>query len=443
MPPAVGVTDIARRGALSLLLRQEAEGGYANLTADGERLAAMPPRERAFMTALFYGTVERRLRLDYAIGVLTSRSPESLSPHTRAILRMGLYQLFYMPSVPPHAAVSESVALGKDRGERSLLNAALRAAANRPPQSLLPSEPRDPLRYLSVSESIPLPTVKYFAGRLGKEALPALLSAFNKRPPLGMRVNTLKTTREALLSRLLSAGLSARPDPLSPHGLLLDGAASVPALPGFLEGEFFVQDTASQLTTLLLDPRPGDVVLDVCACPGGKSFGAAISMRDAGRVISRDLRAAKLPLIREGAARLGLSSLTVEERDASLPDEALLAACDRVICDVPCSGLGVIAKKPDLRYRPLSSVGELCELSSRILSAAAAALRPRGTMIFSTCTLTEEENEGTVRAFLASHPDFFAEDFTLGPLSSEGGMLTLWPHVTGTDGFFMAKLRRT
>ncbi|MBQ2719653.1 MAG: 16S rRNA (cytosine(967)-C(5))-methyltransferase RsmB [Clostridia bacterium] len=437
------MTDTARRGALSLLLRWESREGYANLTADDGRLAAMPPRERAFMTALFYGTVERRLRLDYAIGVLTARSPEALTPHTRAALRLGLYQLLYMPSVPPHAAVSESVALGRDRGERALLNAALRAAADRAPTSLLPDESRDPLRYLSVRESVPLPTVKYFAGRLGREALVPLLSAFNTRPPLSMRVNTLKTTREALLSRLLTGGYAARPDPLSPFGILLDGTAAVTTLPGFSEGEFFVQDTASQLTTLLLDPHPHETVLDLCACPGGKSFGAAIAMGDTGRVISRDARAAKLPLIREGAARLGLSSLTVEERDATLPDPAHEGTVDRIICDVPCSGLGVIAKKPDLRYRPLSSVGELCALSARILAAAATALRPGGTMVFSTCTLTAEENEDTVRAFLAAHPDVFAEDFTLGPLSSKEGMLTLWPHLTGTDGFFMAKLRRT
>ena len=443
MPRADGVTDGVRAAALSLLLRLDRRGGYANLVADEGRLAAMPPKDRAFLTALFYGTVERRLHLDYAIGALTARSADSLAPHTRAALRLGLYQLLYMPSVPRHAAVFESVALGRDRGERSLLNAALRAAAEHPERTAPPDAARDYLRHLAVRESIPLPTVKYFARRLPREELLPLLSAFNTRPPLSLRVNTQKTTKEALLDRLGAAGYTARPSDLAPHAILVDTPAPTASLPGFAEGEFFVQDVASQLTTELLAPRAGEIVVDLCACPGGKSFGAAIAMGDGGRVLSRDKHRSKLSLITEGAHRLGLTSVTVEERDATLPDEALLGRADRVICDVPCSGLGVIAKKPDLRYRPIEGIGELCELSQTILDNAAGMLAHGGTMIFSTCTLTREENEDTVRAFLAAHSDLYTEDFVLGSLASREGMLTMWPHKTGTDGFFMAKIRRT
>ena len=441
MPRGGGVTDNARSSALSLLLRLEAEGGYANLVADEYRLAAMEGRERALLFALFYGTVERTLTLDYHIGTLAGRSAASLDPHTRALLRMGLYQLLYM-DIPAHAAVGETVALGRHAGERGLVNGVLRAAI-RQGELLPPPRERDAARHLSVAYSIPAPTVRYFLGRLGEEETEALLSAFNRRPPLFLRVNTQKTTRDAFLSRLADAAIAATPDPLSAVGVRIAAPLAVDSIPGYAEGEFFVQDAASQLTTVVLDPHPGDTVLDLCACPGGKSFGAAITMQDSGRVIARDIHESKLSLIRSGALRLGLSSVVSEVRDASVPDPALFGKVDRVICDVPCSGLGVIAKKPDLRYRGLSSVAELSSLSARILDAAALTLRAGGVMVFSTCTLTHEENEDAVAAFLARHPEFVTEEFTVGGCSSQGGMLTLWPHRHGTDGFFMAKLRRT
>lgn len=435
------MTDSARRGALSLLLRLEAEGGYANLIADDARLSVMDGRERALLVALFYGTVERTLTLDYHIGKLAGRSAASLDPHTRALLRMGLYQLLYM-DIPAHAAVSETVALGRHAGERGLLNAVLRAAI-RLGELLPPPRERDLVRHLSVAHSIPAPTVRYFLSRLGEDETAALLSAFNTRPPLFLCVNTQITTRDTFLSRLAAADIEAAPDPLSAVGVRIAVPIPVDSVPGYDEGAFFVQDAASQLTTAVLDPQPGDTVLDLCACPGGKSFGAAIAMQDSGRVIARDIHESKLSLIRSGALRLGLSSVTAEEWDASVPDPALIGAVDRVICDVPCSGLGVIAKKPDLRYRGLSSVSELSLLSAKILDAAAPTLRTEGVMVFSTCTLTHEENEDAVTAFLKRHPEFRAEDFSVGGCPSQGGMLTLWPHRHGTDGFFMAKLRRT
>lgn len=438
----MGATDPVRRGALTLLCRHEAGDGYANLLSDGERLAAMTPQDRALLTALFYGTVERRLALDYYIGVLAARSAASLTPHTRAALRLGLYQLLYM-EIAPYAAVDTTVALGRDKGERSLLNAVLRAAVLHPERLVPPARERDLVRHLSIAFSLPAPTVRYFLSRLGEEEGVALFESFNRRPPLFLRINTERIERKAYLARLCEAGIAAVPDPLAPHGVRLPSAPPVATLPGYDEGLFFVQDAASQLASEVLAPREGDTVLDLCACPGGKSFGAALLAHDRARVLSRDLHESKLPLITEGARRLGLSSVTAECRDAVEPDPALRAACDRVICDVPCSGLGVIAKKPDLRYRPLSSVGELAALGQRILASGAEATAHGGVMVFSTCTLTNEENEDAVRAFLAGHPDFLPEEFVVGGLSSEGGMLTLWPHRHGTDGFFMAKFRRT
>lgn len=437
----VDVTDKARAAALGLLLKWESEGSFANLLVDSARLDAMEARERALTVALFYGTVERTLTLDHYIGVLAARQTAELDPHTRALCRMGLYQLLYT-DIPAHAAVAETVALGRHTGERALLNGVLRRAAKEPAALTPPPRERNLARHLSIAHSIPVPTVRYFLDRLGEEECGALLAAFNKRPPLALRVNTQRTDAVSLCTRFAKEGIEAIPDPLAPYGLLLPAGASVPHLPGYREGDFFVQDTASQLASALLAPNAGDTVLDLCACPGGKSFGAALMMGDNGRVIARDIHESKLSLITDGAARLGLRSVTAARWDAAVPDPALLGKVDRVIADVPCSGIGVIAKKPDLRYRGLLSVDELCALSPRILDAGAAALRTGGLMVFSTCTLTHEENEDTVAAFLDRHPDFIAEDFAFGDLHSSDGMLTLWPHRHATDGFFMAKLRR-
>ncbi len=432
------MTDF-RRAALSLLLSGERRGTYANLAMRDERLSPLPPKERALLTALFYGVTERRLTLDYYIGVLCKRPADSLSPRTCQLLRMGLYQLLYMDGIPPHAAVNETVALSGDKGERGFVNAVLRAALADPSLLTPPDPSRDLVRHLSILHSMPRPLVKRFLSLLGEEGCRALLAAFNTRPPLSLRVNTQKTTREALLSHLQGEGYTAEADPLSPFGIRLFGAAVPTSLYGFSEGLFFVQDTASQLAGLALSPTPGSRVLDVCACPGGKSFGATLLMGDRGSVEAFDIHESKLPLIEKGAARLGLSSVKAACHDATTP---FSGEYDAVICDVPCSGLGVLAKKPDLRYREEAGIAALPALQASILSSAAAALKVGGTLVYSTCTLLPEENEAVFSAFLSSHPAYASEEFTVGGLSSHGGMLTLFPHIHGTDGFFMARMRR-
>ncbi len=422
-----------------MLLAGERRGTYANLALQDESLASLSPKERALLTALFYGVTERRLTLDYYIGLLCKRQAADLTASTRQLLRMGLYQLLYMDGIPPHAAVNATVSLSRDKGERGFVNAVLRAALADPTLLTPPDPSRDPARHLSILHSMPRPLVKRFLSLFGEEGCRALLSAFNTRPPLSLRVNTQKITREELLARLQEDGHAAEADPLSPFGIRIGGAASPTALYGFGEGLFFVQDTASQLAGLALSPTPGGRVLDVCACPGGKSFGAALLMGDRGSVEAFDIHESKLALIEKGALRLGLSSIKAACHDATTP---FSGEYDAVICDVPCSGLGVIAKKPDLRYREDASIGTLPALQAAILSSAASALRVGGTLVYSTCTVLREENEAVFSAFLADHPDFTAEEFTVGGLSSRGGMLTLYPHLNGTDGFFMAKMRR-
>lgn len=432
------MTDF-RRAALSLLLAAEKNGTYANLALRDERLASLSPKERASLTALFYGVSERRLTLDYYIGLLCKRQAADLTASTRALLRMGLYQILYMDGIKPHAAVNETVSLSRDKGERGFVNAVLRKALAEPSFLAPPAADRDLVRHLSILYSMPRHIVKRFLALLSQEDCRALLAAFNTRPPLCLRVNTQKTTREELLAHLAKDGYTPEADPFSPFGIRLFGAASPTALYGFSEGLFFVQDTASQLSSLALSPAPFSRVLDVCACPGGKSFGAALLMKDTGTVEAFDIHESKLPLIEKGALRLGLSSVKAACHDATEP---FSGEYDAIICDVPCSGLGVLAKKPDLRYREEEGIKELPALQGAILSSAAAALRVGGTLVYSTCTLLREENEAVFSAFLESHPGYTFEEFTVGPLSSQNGMLTLYPHIHGSDGFFMAKMRR-
>ena len=423
-----------RAAAVGLLLALEERGGFANLVLSDEALGEAG-KDAPFLTALFYGAVERRLTLDYAACALSARSEKDLTPHTRALLHIGLYQIYFM-RIPAHAAVGETVALAKNKGEAAFVNAVLRRAAT---SSLpLPPEGRR-ARYLSVKESFPLSTVRRFIELYGEAETEALLSAFNAPHPLSLTVNTLRISVEALGERFTEAGLRWERGAYSPLTVKVWGSPPPTALPGFAEGLFFVQDEASAVAALALAPREGDRILDVCAAPGGKSMAAAVLAKGKGEGFAFDLHESKLSLIKENAARLGLS-LRVAALDAVTGDASLDGTADRVICDVPCSGLGVLGKKADLRYR--ESGDDLAPLGYDILCRSARYLKKGGALVYSTCTLLPEENGENVNRFLAEHKDFALEEFAVGEAKSESGQLTLLPHKHGTDGFFVCRLRR-
>ena len=427
----------ARQTALSLLLKWEQRDGFANLLLS-DRLLAEAGEEAGFLTALFYGTVERRLTLDYWIGALSDRSLEDISLGVKCILRLGLYQLLYM-KIPPHAAVSQTVSLAKDRGERGFINAVLRRAdRQRDAMPLPPSSKR--ARYLSVAHSIPQGTVRRLLALYGEET-EALLASFNEVKPLTLTARS-REVREKLLAHFARDGIRAERARYSPLSLRVTDSVAPTSLYGFREGLFLVQDEASAIAALALDPQRGDTLIDVCAAPGGKTMCAALLCEGEGEFYAFDLHESKLSLIRDTAARLSLPIQT-EAVDATEGREALFGRADRVICDVPCSGLGVLGKKPDLRYREVSE--ELSSLGYRILCASARYVRTGGVLLYSTCTLTNEENRDNVLRFIAEHADFTLEDFAVEDterVESEGGMLTLLPTRHGTDGFFMAKLRK-
>ncbi len=433
-----------REAALRLLSEWEAADKYINLALSESALARVSPEERAALTALVYTTVEHKLSYDYYIAALAGRSIDKLAPRTRNILRLGMCQISDMEAIPDYAAVNETVSLAKNRGERSLVNAVLRAAARAKEAGGLPLPPyeKNPARHYSVKFSMPLWIVKKFVFELGEDEAVRLLSALNERPPLDLTVNSLKTDTDALAALLAAHDVHAVRSTLSENTLCISEKLRPAELAGFAEGLFFVQDEASALAVKALSPREGEMLVDVCAAPGGKSLAAAIAMRDRGTVFSFDLHPNKLSLIQSGAKRLGLTSLNIAARDARVPDPALLGKVDKLICDVPCSGLGVIAKKPDLRYKGEEETTALPALQLEILEASAKYLKAGGELVYSTCTLNRAENGDVVDTFLARHSDFAPVDFSFGAVKSSGGRVTLYPHIHSTDGFFIAKLAR-
>ncbi len=428
--------------ALSLLTEYEESGKYVNLSLTSHKTDNLSADERSFLTALLYTTVEHKLTYDYYIGALSGRGLEKIDTVTRNIIRLGLCQLIDMQGVPAFAAINETVKLCRHSGERSFVNAVLREADRCRGELPLPKREKNASRYLSVKYSFPLWTVKRYISILGEEETEELLARFNSIPPTDITVNTCKVSKEALRARIEAQGYTVSNSPISPLSLRILGSVDPRRLSGYDAGEFFVQDSASASAVAALGAQGDETLIDVCACPGGKSFAAAIMMEDRGRVTSFDIHESKISLIESGAERLGLTSVKAMQNDAREPKAELLGTADRVICDVPCSGLGVLAKKPDLRYKSCESIKELPDLQYEILKASAQYLKSGGVIIYSTCTLLPEENEEVVVRFLAENKDFRAFDFKIGEYSSSHGMFTYYPTRTDTDGFFAAILKK-
>ncbi|MBE6644602.1 MAG: 16S rRNA (cytosine(967)-C(5))-methyltransferase RsmB [Ruminococcaceae bacterium] len=428
--------------ALSLLSEYEELGKYVNLSLNSHKADRLTDSERAQLTALLYTVVEHKLTYDYYICALSGRSIDKIDPTTKNILRLGLCQLIDMSGIPTFAAVNETVKLARNSGERSFVNGILREADRRHGFLPLPDKNKNFARYLSVGYSFPLWVVKRYISVFGEEGAEELLRYFNSIPPTDLTVNTNKISREDYIKKLNDAGISASASEFSPISVRIEGSIDPRMLPGYSEGDFFVQDASCAAAVYILGAKQGGSLIDVCACPGGKSFTAAIMMQNEGRISAFDIHENKLSLVDSGAERLGLHVITALPRDARIPDKNLFASADGVICDAPCSGLGVLAKKPDLRYKREEDVVNLPELQYEILTASSKYLKSGGRMIYSTCTLLPEENGAVVERFLTENPDFHTVDFKIGVYSSSDGMFTFVPHIHKTDGFFVCLLEK-
>jgi len=422
-----------RKLAFSLLQKAETNDQYLNIALDHAlNASSLSELDRALAATLVYGVTERRLTLDYQIARLSSRPTDELDLSVRTALRLGLYQLIYLDRIPAHAAVDESVSLVSRRAS-GFVNAILRAYTRNPKLSL--PDKKDLPTYLSVAYSVALPLVEKLLSSYGEAMTEEILNGFSTPPDTTLSVNALKISRKALAEKL-----SAVPTPLSPNGLTVRGA--VRSLDGFSQGEFFVQDEASQLCVEALGAEAGETVMDVCSAPGSKSFGSAIRMRNEGKILSFDLHEKKLSLIRSGAERLGVTIIEPQAHDGRVPMPEFFGKADRVLCDVPCSGFGVLAKKPELRYKDPATSAALPNIQRDILETACRYVKSGGVLVYSTCTILPEENEENVKAFLRDHAEFSLTPFSVGAFDCPEGMITLFPHLHNTDGFFIARLRK-
>jgi 16S rRNA (cytosine967-C5)-methyltransferase len=430
-----------RRLALDIVSRcldaTDGEGGYSNILIDSAmRRWDLPDRDGALLSWLVATVLERRITLDHIISQLSSRPAEELDPGVMSALRLGICQLRYSDRIPAHAAVNETVGLVRPSA-RGFVNALLRAYLRKRDRLSFPG-PGD-AGYLSVTYSVPEELCSALGDAYGDVTAESILKAYLRVPALTLRTNTLRLDRDGLIARLAARGISAEPCADSPCGLRLAPGSGLPDEVN--DGLAYVQDESSQICADVLGAGQGDRVLDACACPGSKSFYAAIAMKDRGAVVSCDVHASKLPLVAAGAARLGIGIISTVCRDSSVPAPEYAGAFDRVLCDVPCSGLGAIAGKPELRYRAASRIAGLPELQYSILSACSEAVRPGGTLVYSTCTLLPEENGRVVERFLGTHPDFAPDPFRRGSLEAPQGTLTILPDQV-RDGFFIARLSR-
>ncbi len=425
-----------RKTALTVLTRCERDGGYSNLVLDRElQRSELSAPDRALVSHLVFGVISRKITLDYYISGLSAIAGSKLEPQVKNILRMGLYQLIYMDRIPSHAAVNESVALAPQRA-KGFVNALLRGYMRRRDEIKLPD---DPIEKMSVEQSMPVELCERTIAEYGYDRAGSIFSALNTTPPLTLRVNTLKTDRDSLTARFAEQGVNVKPSALSVNGVEVD--AAVTSLSGFSDGDFFVQDAASQLCCAALGVKSGQFFIDCCSAPGSKSFGAALHMEGQGRIISCDLHENKLSLIRDGAKRLGIDIIETRAADARLPIEEFVGRADAVLCDVPCSGYGVIAKKPEIRFKPLSDAERLPEIQYAILENAARYVKSGGVLVYSTCTLLSAENTDIASRFAEAHPEFTPEGF------SHAGrdflpQTQLLPDSDGCDGFFIAKFRK-
>ncbi len=431
-----------RKTAVKLLCRVEESGAYSNLVLDEHfKRSRMDARDKGFCTALFYGTLERKLTLDEIIRRYITRPGDKISLEVRNIIRTGLYQLLYMDSVPESAAVNEAVKLAsKNRNPavKGFVNGVLRSFLR--DDKKLP-EPQGKAESLSVKYSCPLPLVEKWLKELGEEQTERLLADSLGRAPVTIRTNTTRTSPEALAVRLAASGLTVHKNKYVGEALEISGAAPE-STTEYAEGLFHVQDVSCMLCCRALDPKPGMTVLDMCAAPGGKTFTIAEIMENDGRLLAFDLHKKRAGLIAEGAKRLGLTIVEADANDAKAFRDDLPQA-DGVLCDVPCSGLGVIRRKPEIKYKDLTEFERLPEIQYDILDTCSRYVKRGGVLVYSTCTVSEAENAGVVRRFLKEHPGFglmpFGEGF--GRFGSED-MLTVLPSYFGSDGFFIAKLTR-
>jgi 16S rRNA (cytosine967-C5)-methyltransferase len=438
----------ARDGAAKILLEVTKEGAYANLYLK-ESLSKwdMAKQERGLCTEIVYGTLQNLLLIDFYISSYSSVKQNKISPWIMSVLRIGIYQLLFLDNIPPSAACNESVKLARRQGERAggFVNAVLRKINKN--KENLPSPIGDEMTVLSVLTSVPRWIIELWSDGYGFETAVKLAKSANRRRDTVIRVNTLKTDTASLLKTLKSEGVDSEPVSWLENAVNISYTGDISHLTFFKEGEFLVQDTAAQLCVKALSPEPGQVVMDLCAAPGGKTMLSAQIMQNSGEIHAFDIHSHKLDIINANAKRLGIDIVKGELWDAKSIKGELVGKADRVLCDVPCSGLGIMQKKPEIRFKKKEEIEKLPQLQLSILKAGAQYVKRGGILVYSTCTINRYENDEVVRSFLNEQKDFepFSIEKTLPEKlkkdANDGGITLLWDRHE-TDGFFIYRMRR-
>lgn len=433
----MGQGENSRELILDTLLLIDRDGEYSHIALKQvlDKYQYLDKKERAFITRVVNGTLERMIELDHIIHSFSKVKVNKMKPVIRMILRSGVYQIKYMDAVPDSAVCNESVKLAGKRGFTGLkgfVNGVLRNVSRNLARVEYPSREKDPEGYLSIRYSLPAWLAAQWISEYGLEKAEEIGEGFFAERPLCVRCNTSRISREELAERLRREGVEVTPDEEVPCALWLQGYDHVAGLPEFREGLFYVQDLSSMRAVLWADPKEGDQVLDVCAAPGGKAIHVAEMLRGTGMVEARDLTDYKIGLLEENIRRAGLANIQAVKWDATLPDPEKEEKMDIVLADLPCSGLGVLGKKPDLRYKMTpEKEEELARLQQKILSVAQAYVKPGGTLVYSTCTIHRAENEENTRWFLENHPKF--------RLRKER---QLFPGADRGDGFYIAVMEK-
>ena len=437
----------AREAALKALGAYRRDKTRPILTTDGSSgKSVLSARETALATQIIKGVLQNLTLIDYYIENFSSIKLKKLQPFILDILRLSIYQIVFLEKIPYSAAVHEGVALAeKNSNPRAagFVNAVLRKAANASEKDDLPEIIGDtPYKRLAIKYSHPEWLVRELCGVLGAYGGEGWLKANNESDtPVTMQVNTILTNTKEAETTLEAAGIRLNRHKWLDDCLELFSPGSIAGLQAHRKGHIYVQDAAARLAVIAAGPKPGDYVIDGCAAPGGKSFAAAIAMNDTGRIAAFDLTDDKLRLISEGAARLRLGIIEAIKNDASVADADYCGAADVVLADVPCSGFGVIRKKPEIRFKTESEIAGLPEIQKGILTNLSSYVKPGGTLLYSTCTVLKAENEDIINWFLDKHSEFKKEGFDLPGIGGvPDGMLTLWTQIHGTDGFFICKL---
>ena len=415
-----------REAALKALYDIEYNGSYSNMavknTLGGRDISK---QDKALFTALVYGVTDKRLTLDYYISRLSKIKLKKISKYILLILRMGIYQIVFMDKIPVSAAVNESVKLAKRYGHGAsagFVNGVLRSAASK-----TVDYPEEKNEYLSVKYSFPLWLCDRWIDEFGFEFTESMMQAFEENKHITLRANSLKTTASELAGMLVKSGITAEVK----DGVVITGGFDIENNSLYKDGFFTVQDTAAMQAAKVLAPQSGEFIIDMCAAPGGKTTHIAELMKNSGKILAFDIHAHKTELIKKNAARLGIDIIEVHEKDASVFDKSLENTADRVLCDVPCSGFGVIGRKPDIK-RCEDRSGEITALQTKILENGAKYLKDSGVLVYSTCTVEKCENEEVINKFMKNNGGF-----------EKMYEKAFYPHIDKTDGFYICKLRNT